>query len=76
MAKKKFTNKFVGEVRKFEDGETVLIVRPNLLWSGCSGVVVGFTDGLHRVRIEAKPEGSTCSHFHADVRGDELESYL
>jgi hypothetical protein len=62
--------------RKFADGESVAIIRPSPLWSGCKGVVVGFEDGLHRVRIAAKPEGSTFNFFHADVDGAHLESDL
>jgi len=61
--------------RKFADGETVLIKRPHL-WSGCVGEVVGFANGLHRVKITGKPEGTSFSHFHADVAADLLETYL
>lgn len=75
MKKKSKGLDYSNEPRKFEDGETVLINRPHL-WSGCSGVVVFFKEGLHRVRIEAKEGGSTCSHFHADVPGGMLEVYL
>ncbi len=74
--KKQSKNPHIGKPRKFQDGDSVLIIRPNMLWFGCSGVVVSFADGLHRVRIEAKEGGSTCSHFHADIPSEELEEYL
>lgn len=64
------------EPQKFVVGETVLILRPSPLWAGASGEVVSFKDGLHRVRIEAKPDGSTFSHFHADIPGSLLQSYI
>lgn len=59
----------------FAAGETVLVQRPNL-WSGAVGEVIKVDNGIHRIRIEAKPGGSTFSAFHADVSGDQLESYL
>lgn len=64
------------EPRKFADGETVLILRPSPLWAGCSGTVTGFKDGLHQIRIEAKPDGSTFSHFRADIPGSLLEPFI
>ena len=63
-------------VQKFSVGETVLIVRPSPLWAGCVGEVVSFANGLHRVRITAKPDASNFSHFHADVPGEHLESFI
>lgn len=63
------------EEKKFENGETVIILRPHL-WSGCSGEIVGFENGLHRVKITAKPDGSDFSHFHCECPGSLLEPYL
>lgn len=64
------------EPQKFVVGETVLILRPSPLWAGCTGTVFGFANGLHRIRIEAKPDGSTFSHFRADIEGSLLQSYI
>lgn len=64
------------EPQKFAVGETVKILRPSPLWSGCSGTVVAFASGLHQIRIEAKPDGSTFSHFRADIEGSVLEAYI
>jgi hypothetical protein len=76
MAKaKNLKNKHAEEPRKFADGDTVLINRPHL-WSGCSGVVVGFADGLHRVKVTARPDATTQGFFHTDVPGSQLEDYL
>ena len=71
----KFINKFKDEPRIFLDGETVTILRPNL-WSGCSGEVVGFKEGLHHVRVKAKPGFVKCSHFSVEAPGSELEAAL
>jgi hypothetical protein len=59
----------------FAVGETVAILRPHL-WSNCVGEVVSVNNGMHRIRIEAKPDGSTFSFFHADVDGHLLDSYI
>jgi len=62
--------------QKFAVGESVIILRPNKLWFDCVGEVVSFNNGLHRVKIKAKADGSTFSHFHADVPGEQLDSFI
>jgi len=62
-------------LEKFPVGTEVLIKRPHL-WSGCVGVVVTEKEGMHRVRIEAKADGSTMSAFHTDATGDQLETWI
>lgn len=64
------------EPRKFVDGETVLIVRPEKLWAGCNGTVVSFANGLHHVHIEAKDGETYPNGFHADVPGSLLEPFI
>lgn len=64
-----------GEPQKFSVGETVIILRPHL-WSGATGEVVSFANGLHRIKIEAKDPTPAHSHFHADAPGSELEAYI
>lgn len=76
MAKpKKDRNPHANEPRMFSDGDKVLINRPHL-WSGCSGIVVGFKDGLHLVKITARIEGATQEFFHTEAPGSQLEDYL
>jgi hypothetical protein len=60
----------------FAVGETVKINRPSPLWAGCVGDVVKIENGIHRVRIAANPDGSTCTFFHADIIGHHLESWI
>jgi len=69
-------NQKAEDLRKFADGDTVLIIRPSPLWAGCSGTVVGFANGLHRIHIQAKDGEAYPKGFHADICGDELELYL
>lgn len=64
------------EPQKYAVGETVLILRPSPLWAGCSGTVTGFANGLHQIRIEAKPDGSNFTHFRADIPGSLLEPFI
>jgi len=59
----------------FAVGETVKILRPSL-WSGCVGEVVFVVSGVHRIKINAKADGSTCSTFHADVLGTQLQDFI
>jgi len=61
--------------QKFAVGESVIILRPHL-WSDAIGEIVSFNNGLHRVKIKAKADGSTFSHFHADVPGEQLDSFI
>ncbi len=63
------------EPQKFAVGETVIILRPHL-WSSCSGAVVSFSAGMHRVKIDAKDGETYPSGFHADVGARELEAYI
>jgi len=63
------------EVRKFADGETVKLVH-HCVWPNYSGTVVGFSEGLHRVRIESKPSGIKCGPFDVEATGEELEATL
>jgi len=63
------------EPQKFQVGETTLILRPHL-WGGASGVVVSFSEGMHRIKVKTNPEGSTCPVFHTDVPASQLESSL
>lgn len=61
--------------QKFMEDEPIKVGR-DILWGGHCGTVVGFADGLHRVLLDTKPDGSKCSPFHADVHGDDLETHL
>lgn len=63
------------EPRKFADGESVIILRPHL-WSGCSGTVISFSDGLHRLKIDAKDGEAYPSSFTAEAPGSLLESFI
>lgn len=63
------------EPQKYQAGETVALLRPHL-WSNYVGVVVSFKEGLYRVRIESKTDGSTCPHFHTDAKASELEGWI
>lgn len=56
-------------------GETVLIKRPHL-WAGAFGEVISVNNGMHRVKIAAKKDGSTFSAFHTDVDGKLLEEWI
>ena len=60
---------------RFGVGEEVLILRPHL-WSAHVGIVESEKDGVHRVKINTKPDGSICSPFHADIAGQCLEATL
>lgn len=63
------------EPQKFAVGETVKILRPHL-WSGCVGCVVSFAGGLHRIKIEGRPDGANMNYFHADVPASQLEEFI
>lgn len=75
MSKKSKKPDYSNEPRKYQDGESVLILRPSL-YSGAVGEVVGFTDGLHRIRIPCKDQSGPTKFWHAEVRGEEMELYL
>ena len=76
MAKGKLNPIFVAkDALRFSVGEEVLILRPHL-WSAHVGTVESDKDGVHRIRITVKPDGSVCSPFHADVAGQCLEATL
>jgi phosphotransferase system IIA component len=58
----------------FAVGETVLISRPNI-WAGASGTVVFVVNGVHRIKIDTKSDGTNCV-CHADVPGVQLEAFI
>jgi hypothetical protein len=63
------------DAMRFLPGETVTILRHNVLWAGCSGEVISEKDGIHLVSVNTKPNGEPCK-FSASIPGQELESYL
>lgn len=63
------------EAQKFAVGETVLILRSHL-WAGAVGEVVGFSEGLHRVRIKNRHDDKLTPFFHTDVRASQLEGFI
>lgn len=62
--------------RMFADGDPVLILRPEPLWSGSTGIVEGFVEGRHRVRVFARNQKPYPASFQVDIAGDLLEIYL
>lgn len=75
MARRKKPKQVLDTFQKFMTGEPVIVGR-SLIWSGFSGEVVGFRNGLHVVKLNMKPGGRPCAPFHAELLGDELETHL
>lgn len=63
------------EPQKYAVGETCRILRPHL-WHSCTGTVVSFANGFHRVKIDAKDGEAYPSGFHADVPGSQLIEFI
>lgn len=61
---------------KFAVGETVLVVKPSILWQGCSGGVVSFDGEHYRIRITAKDREAYPNGFSAAIKEEHLEAWL
>lgn len=73
MKKKSVASKVPVDAPVYPVGTRVVIKRPHL-WAGCVGEVIAVTEGLHRVRINQKPDGVTLQgYFHTDCNGNEME---